>query len=67
MAQRVLAENAGVETVRYTLPNRHYIAVDMKYIGVDNTTPYVILRLRLGQESEWRQWWFEGTIPFLEM
>ncbi|KAI0247681.1 uricase [Lactifluus subvellereus] len=39
MAQRVTAENAGVETVRYTLPNKHYIAVDMKYIGVDNTTP----------------------------
>ena len=41
MAQRVLAENAGVETVRYVLPNKHYIPVDMKYIGVDNTTPYV--------------------------
>ncbi|KAI9434365.1 uricase [Lactarius indigo] len=39
MAQRVLAENAGVETVRYVLPNKHYIPVDMKYIGVDNTTP----------------------------
>lgn len=41
MAQRVLAENAGVETVRYVLPNKHYIPVDMKYIGVDNTTPCV--------------------------
>lgn len=41
MAQRVLAENAGVESVRYVLPNKHYIPVDMKYIGVDNTTPYV--------------------------
>jgi len=39
MAQRVLAENAGVDTVRYVLPNKHYIPVDMKYIGVDNTTP----------------------------
>jgi urate oxidase len=39
MAQRVLAENAGVESVRYELPNKHYIPVDMKYIGVDNTTP----------------------------
>ncbi|KAH9991755.1 hypothetical protein BJV77DRAFT_1060671 [Russula vinacea] len=39
MAQRVLAENAGVESVRYVLPNKHYIPVDMKYIGVDNTTP----------------------------
>ena len=43
MAQRVLAENAGVESVRYVLPNKHYIPVDMKYIGVDNTTPCVIL------------------------
>lgn len=41
MAQRILAENAGVESVRYVLPNKHYIPVDMKYIGVDNTTPYV--------------------------
>ena len=41
MAQRVLAENAGVESVRYVLPNKHYIPVDMKYIGVDNITPYV--------------------------
>jgi len=38
MAQRVLAENAGVISVRYVLPNKHYIPVDMKYIGVDNTT-----------------------------
>jgi len=39
MGQRVIAENAGVETVTYTLPNKHYIPVDMKYIGIDNTTP----------------------------
>jgi hypothetical protein len=41
MAQHVLAENEGVESVRYVLPNKHYIPVDMKYIGVDNTTPCV--------------------------
>src|SRR5260221_204168 len=41
MGQRVLAENAGVMRVGYVLPNKHYIPVDMKYIGVDNTTPYV--------------------------
>ena len=45
MAQRVLAENAGVMSVRYVLPNKHYIPVDMKYIGVDNTTPYVAISL----------------------
>lgn len=39
MGQRVIAENAGVESVTYKLPNKHYIPVDMKYIGVDNTTP----------------------------
>ncbi|KAH7929235.1 uricase [Leucogyrophana mollusca] len=39
MAQRVIAENADVQTVTYNLPNKHYIPVDMKYIGVDNTTP----------------------------
>ncbi|KAF8840936.1 uricase [Paxillus ammoniavirescens] len=39
MAQRVIAENAGVQDVTYKLPNKHYIPVDMKYIGVDNLTP----------------------------
>jgi hypothetical protein len=60
MGQRVLAENAGVKTVEYTLPNKHYIAVDMKYIGVDNTTPYVGL-CSLGFEGgQLRQLSFEG-------
>ena len=44
MGQRVIAENAGVESVTYKLPNKHYIPVDMKYIGVDNTTPLSIIR-----------------------
>ncbi|KAI9442820.1 uricase [Russula earlei] len=39
MAQRVLAENAGLDNVQYILPNKHYIPVDMKHIGVENTTP----------------------------
>ncbi|KAG2101615.1 uncharacterized protein F5147DRAFT_708821 [Suillus discolor] len=39
MGQRVIAENAGVESVTYNLPNKHYIPVNMAYIGVDNTTP----------------------------
>lgn len=43
MAQRIIAENAHVSTVSYSLPNKHYIPVDMKYIGVDNTTPCVFL------------------------
>lgn len=69
MGQRVLAENAGVMTVRYVLPNKHYIPVDMKYIGVDNTTAYVShmvwshMEFGLGVQSQWTQ----GTIPFWEM
>jgi hypothetical protein len=37
MGQRVIAENAGVDSVVYKLPNKHYIPVNMNYIGVDNT------------------------------
>ncbi len=39
MGERVIAENRGIERVNYTLPNKHYVPVDMKYIGVDNLTP----------------------------
>lgn len=39
MGERVIAENAGVEEATYKLPNKHYIPVDMKYLGVDNLTP----------------------------
>jgi len=39
MAQQVITENERVASVTYTLPNKHYIPVDMKYIDVDNTTP----------------------------
>jgi len=39
MAQRIIAENDGVQTASYALPNKHYIPVDMKYIGIDNLTP----------------------------
>lgn len=41
MAQRVIAENAGIQDVSYALPNKHYIPVDMRYLGIDNLTPYV--------------------------
>jgi hypothetical protein len=64
MAQRVLAENAGVETVRYVLPNKHYIPVDMKYIGVDNTTPYVSFS---AASRVYFVQLFEGTNPFPEI
>ncbi|OBZ73109.1 Uricase [Grifola frondosa] len=39
MAQQIIADNVHVESVTYTLPNKHYVPVDMKYIGVDNLTP----------------------------
>ncbi|KAF9261685.1 uricase [Marasmius fiardii PR-910] len=39
MATQIVQENTGVTSVSYALPNKHYIAVDMKYIGLDNLTP----------------------------
>jgi hypothetical protein len=41
MAQRLLTENAHIARVTYRLPNKHYIPVDMRYIGIDNLTPCV--------------------------
>ncbi|KAI0031130.1 uricase [Vararia minispora EC-137] len=39
MGQEILAANPAVMSVQISLPNKHYIPVDMKYIGLDNTTP----------------------------
>ncbi|KAG6872885.1 hypothetical protein C0995_005590 [Termitomyces sp. Mi166 len=39
MAQTVLTQNSGVQVVNYSLPNKHYIPVDMRYIGIENVTP----------------------------
>ncbi|KAG6885313.1 hypothetical protein C0993_003290 [Termitomyces sp. T159_Od127] len=39
MGQLVLAQNDGVQAVTYILPNKHYIPVDMSYIGIENVTP----------------------------
>jgi len=39
MGQKVIGENASVTEVSYSLPNKHYIPVDMRYIGVENTAP----------------------------
>ena len=44
MAQRIIDENAHITSVSYKLPNKHYVPVDMKYIGVDNMSPCVLLR-----------------------
>lgn len=39
MCERILSENADVLKAEYALPNKHYIPVDMRYIGTDNLTP----------------------------
>jgi len=39
MGQRLIKENTAMDRATYTLPNKHYIPVDMKYIGIDNTSP----------------------------
>jgi len=39
MGVQLVEEHVQIEEVRYALPNKHYVPVDMKYIGVDNTTP----------------------------
>jgi len=45
MAQRIIAENASVNSVSYALPNKHYVPVDMRYLDIDNLTPYVVFLL----------------------
>lgn len=41
MGQRIIAENPHITNVTYSLPNMHFVPVDMKYIGIDNLTPCV--------------------------
>jgi urate oxidase len=41
MARLIIAQNAQVQSVTYALPNKHYIPVDMGYLGVENLVPYV--------------------------
>lgn len=45
IAQTILAPASDpskrISDVRIALPNKHYIPVNMSYIGVDNMTPYV--------------------------
>jgi urate oxidase len=36
MAEKVLEENGDVEAVSYVLPNKHYVPVEMGYIGIGN-------------------------------
>ncbi|THH09033.1 hypothetical protein EW145_g2310 [Phellinidium pouzarii] len=39
MAAQLVAEHGRLESVGYALPNRHYVPVDMKYVGIENMTP----------------------------
>ncbi|KAI5122515.1 hypothetical protein M0805_005243 [Coniferiporia weirii] len=39
MAVQLVEEHSQLGQVGYTLPNKHYVPVDMKYLGIDNTTP----------------------------
>lgn len=47
MAELIIAENPLVQSVKYTLPNKHYVPVDMKYKGIDNLTPLSVSFLLL--------------------
>lgn len=51
MGQRLINENMAVDRATYTLPNKHYIPVDMKYIGIDNTSPFQSLASVLGKRQ----------------
>ncbi|KAK1228931.1 hypothetical protein PQX77_008024 [Marasmius sp. AFHP31] len=39
MATQIVTENPGIEDVSYSLPNVHYVPVDMSYIGKENLNP----------------------------
>ncbi len=47
MAELIIAQNPLVQSVKYTLPNKHYVPVDMKYKGIDNLTPLSVSFLPL--------------------
>lgn len=39
MAGLLVQEHAQLASAAYALPNKHYVPVDMKYLGIDNMTP----------------------------
>ena len=51
MAEFVIAQNEAVEFVTYALPNKHYVPVDMQYMGVENVQPCVLFLFTLGIPS----------------
>ncbi|KAJ7851828.1 hypothetical protein B0H14DRAFT_3451138 [Mycena olivaceomarginata] len=42
MARLIIVQNTHVQTVSYALPNKHYIPIDMGYLGVENLVPGLI-------------------------
>ena len=41
MGQQIVKDHEAIASVTYKLPNKHYVPIDMGYIGVDNMTPCV--------------------------
>ncbi|KZS92566.1 uricase [Sistotremastrum niveocremeum HHB9708] len=39
MSQKIIAENPSIHSISYKLPNKHYIPVNMAYIGIENMKP----------------------------
>lgn len=39
MGEQIIEDHEAIGSVTYKLPNKHYVPIDMGYIGVDNLTP----------------------------
>ncbi len=39
--EMVLKENPQIVNITYKLPNKHYVAVNLDFKGLENTTPEV--------------------------
>lgn len=39
MAQQIIADNASVGNVTYTLPNKHYVPVNLSFMKLENVSP----------------------------
>jgi len=43
-AQLAIFQNPGIQSIKYALPNKHYVPVDMSYRSVENVAEYVLSR-----------------------
>lgn len=48
MGEAVIAGHEMVEKISYVLPNKHYIPVNMDYLGIANMTEYVNHQISYG-------------------